>query len=173
MEKVREKIDWIKELVRAEAEMEESGMVDFSAGFDPERELNHATIEFMNDLKTSFVEAASTFNQLKASAVGRIKVYGISNTNADFMLFRNGFKLIFSVLRPGRVLVKFMHIGNSVIPGAVAGEAASDRDLAGEDVLESRWGAFGDLLWVYRDHEVKLDNLVRYYMTRFIKESAK
>lgn len=172
MEKIREKIDWIKELVRAEAEMEESGMVDFTAGFDPERELNNATTDFMNDLKTAFVESASTFNQLKASAVGRIKVYGISNTQADFMLFRNGFKLIFSVLRPGRVLVKFMHIGNSVIPGATAGEPA-DRDLAGEDVLESKWGAFGDLLWVYRDHEVKLDNLVRYYMTRFIKESAK
>jgi hypothetical protein len=172
MEKARERIDWIKELVRAEAEMEESGMVDFTAGFDPERELQHATHEFMNDLKTGFVESASTFNQLKASAVGRIKVYGISNTQADFMLFRNGFKLVFSVLRPGRVLIKFMHIGSSVIPGAVAGEP-TDRDLAGEDVLESRWGAFGDLVWTYRDHEVKLDHLVRYYLTRFIKESAK
>src|SRR4051812_1889016 len=90
-----DRISWIKDLVLAEQQMEDSGIIDMSAGFDAEKELEDATIEFLADLKTGFIEAASTFNQLKGSALGTIKIYGISKTRADFMLFRNGFKLIF------------------------------------------------------------------------------
>ncbi len=44
---------------------------------------------------------------------------------------------------------------------------------AEEDLLVARWGAFGDLQWTYQEQVVKTDYLVRYYMTRFIRESAK
>lgn len=167
-----DKLAWIKELVLAETQMEESGVVDFTAGFDPDKELQQETLDLLNTLKEMFVDASSTFNQLKSSSVGRIKIYGIANTHADFMLFRNGFKLIFSMLQPGRVLVKFLHLGSTYLPGTMTHEAP-ERVLMDEDIIESRWGAFGDLIWIYRDQEIKLDNLVRYYMTRFIKESAK
>ena len=33
--------------------------------------------------------------------------------------------------------------------------------------------AFGDLVWTYQEQPVKVDYLVRYYLTRFIRESAK
>ena len=106
-----DKIQWIKDLVMAEQEMEESGVVDFAAGFDPEKELERETIDYLQDLKAAFIESAAAFNQLKASTVGNIKIYGISRTKADFMIFRNGFKLIFALKRPGIVDVRFNHIG--------------------------------------------------------------
>ena len=130
----------------------------------------------MNELKVVFVDAASAFNQLKGSSLGRVKIYGIANTHADFMLFRNGFKLIFSLKEPGAVSVRFHYVGAgfqgagaSVAPGT--GAVAST--MGEEDLLIARWGAFGDLNWTYQEQAIKIDYLVRYYMTRFVRESAK
>ncbi len=167
-----DKLSWIKELVRAEQRMEESGVVDFSFGFDPQQLLFSESLDFLNSLKNSFIDSSSSFNQLKGSTVGRIKIYGISNTHADFMLFRNGFKLIFALKEPGVIGIRFHYVG----AGFVQSPAASDNGAkvpSEEDILMARWGAFGDLVWTYQDQQVKVDYLVRYYMTRFIRESAK
>ena len=167
-----DKLGWIKDLVRAEQKMEESGVVDFTVGFDPHQLLFNETIEFLGGLKTAFIEAASSFNQLKGSTVGRVKIYGISNTHADFMLFRNGFKLIFAMKEPGVIGIRFHYVG----AGFVQVPAATDNGLkppSEEDMLTARWGAFGDLVWTYQEQSVKADYLIRYYMTRFIRESAK
>ncbi len=163
-------LDWIKELVLAEQKMEDSGVIDLSA-VDQENLLTEQTIDFLRDVKTAFIEAASTFNQLKASGVGTIKIYGISNTKADFMLFRNGFKLIFSMRRAGEIEVFYSLIGSHFLtPGAAEAEAASQQE---RDILRAEWGAFGELRWTYKALSVKKDYLVRHYFSRFIRESAK
>lgn len=168
-----DKLTWIKDLVRAEQNMEESGIVDFNVGFDPQKILVNESVEFLNTLKTSFVEAAASFNQLKGSTVGRIKIYGVSNTQADFMLFRNGFKLIFSLKEPGLVSIRF-HFISSALMQVPAGSVGNNTNLPSEeDMLTARWGAFGDLIWTYQELPVKVEYLVRYYLTRFIRESAK
>ncbi len=164
-----DKISWIKDLVRAEQEMEESGMIDFNAGFDPQKLLAEETLHFLNDLKISFVDAVTTFNQLKGSPLGRIKIYGISNTEADFMLFRNGFKLIFALRKPGTIGIKFHYVGASFVPGSPDQTTTE----SGEEQLIAKWGPFGDLVWTYNEQSLKIDFLVRYYISRFIKESAK
>lgn len=168
-----DKLTWIKDLVRAEQKMEESGVVDFSFGFDPQHLLVTESVGFLNNLKTSFVEAASSFNQLKGSSVGRIKIYGISNTHADFMLFRNGFKLIFSLKEPGAIGIRFHFVGAGFVQVPAATDNGAKVPTGEEDTLIARWGAFGDLVWTYQDQAVKPDYLVRYYMTRFVRESAK
>jgi hypothetical protein len=167
-----DKLAWIKDLVRAEQKMEESGVVDFSFGFDPQQLLVNESIGFLNNLKNAFIEASASFNQLKGSSVGRIKIYGISNTHADFMLFRNGFKLIFSLKEPGVVGIRFHYVGAAFTQvGAASDNGAPVTN--DENILFARWGAFGDLDWTYQEQPVKPDYLVRYYMTRFIRESAK
>ncbi|MEO0336865.1 MAG: hypothetical protein AAF202_10740 [Pseudomonadota bacterium] len=165
-----DKINWIKDLVLAEQQMEESGVIDVSGGFDPEKHLEEATLEFMHDLKAAFIESASAFNQLKGSSIGTLKLYGISKTAADFMLFRNGFKLIFSVRRPGIIRIKFNSIGNPIFQNPNVNSEPGDD---GSDNLRARWKAFGELEWTYDDKKISLDYLVRYYMTRFVKESTK
>lgn len=172
-----DKLTWIKDLVRAEQKMEESGVVDFTVGFDPQQILFTESVAFLNTIKTAFVEAASSFNQLKGSSVGRIKIYGISNTHADFMLFRNGFKLIFALKEPGVVGIRFHYVGAGLmqVPAQLpsANLAEGTKIPSEEDILIARWAAFGDLSWTYQEQPVKVDYLVRYYMTRFIRESAK
>ena len=158
---------WIKELVVAERQMEDAGIVDMEAGFDPGRQLGEATVDFINDLKACFVEAASAFNQLKGSTLGHLRIYGISKTQADFMLFRNGYKLIFSMRQPGQISVTWSNAGTHYVPGATKEEAGPSDELAAE------WGAFGQLNWTYNGHGINIDYLVRYYMSRFVKDSAR
>jgi len=162
------KLQWIRELVLSEQQMEESGVVDFSAGFDPQKDVEVSTTEFMNDLKAAFVESASAFNQLKGSTIGNVKIYGISKTKADFMLFRNGYKLIFAFRKPGLIGICFNQIGTSFLPGQEKMEADGK-----EDLLKAAWGAFGELKWTYNDQLINLDYLIRYYLSRFIRESSK
>ncbi len=163
-----EKLSWIKELVLAEQQMEEAGVVDMEAGFDPSRQLEEATLEFMQDLKASFIEAASAFNQMKGSTHGHLRIYGISKTKADFMLFRNGYKLIFTLRQPGLIGISYSTAGSHYIPGAAKNDEEETKDL-----LRAKWAAFGQLIWTYNDHTINIDYMVRYYMSRFVKDSAR
>ena len=160
-----DKMSWIKDLVKAEQEMEESGMIEFTTGFKPEKQLLDETILFMTSLKRDFVDAATAFNQLKGSPMGRIKVYTVSQTQADFMLFRNGFKLIFSMVRPGTLSMKF-HRSSSLNPSFSTRESE-------EEFLLAKWGPFGDLVWTYNNQAIKIEYLIKYYTSRFVHESTK
>ncbi|HRK07058.1 MAG TPA: hypothetical protein PLZ57_04765 [Pseudobdellovibrionaceae bacterium] len=164
----QDRLGWIKELVRSEMRMEETGVVDMTPVFDPRAILATESLAFIEDIKTAFIDACSAFNQLKSSALGRVKIYAVANTHADFMLFRNGYKLIVSVKEPGAISLRFVFQGAAF--GGYAGATAGQQD---EDVLIARWGAFGDLTWTYQDQPVKIEYLVRYYLTRFIRESAR
>lgn len=158
-------LSWIKDLVKAEQQLEESGMVEVTTGFEPEKHLHRETLLFLTALKRQFVDASTAFNQLKASPLGRIKVYSISQTQADFMLFRNGFKLIFAMKQPGTITMKFNRAAG-INPAFMA-------QHTDEEYLTAKWGPFGDLIWTYNNQPIKNDYLVKYYMTRFVHESAK
>lgn len=167
-----EKISWIKELVKAEQQMEESGMVDMTYGYDSDRMLAHETLQFLLQLKTEFVDASSAFNELKPSPLGRIKVYGIAKTHADFMLFRNGYKMIFSLKAAGELGIRFNFIGSNYIPGSGA-ESAAGTHLIEEQVVVAKWGPFGEIVWSYQNQPIRLEYMVRHYMTLFLRESSK
>lgn len=163
-------LDWIKELVRAEQQMEEAGVVDMTAGFDPRHELEEATIDFLMDLKLAFVEVSSAFNQMKGSGLGHIKIYGISKTKADFMLFRNGYKLIFGLKEPGKIQI-FQTATNPQFLFQNPGEDKGSNPDA--QILSAEWGPFGQLTWAYNGQAINMDYLVRYYLSRFVKDSTK
>ncbi|MGE4131768.1 MAG: hypothetical protein AB7F86_09015 [Bdellovibrionales bacterium] len=164
-----EKLSWIKELVLAEQQMEEAGVVDMEAGFDPNRQLEEATLDFIQDLKACFLEAAAAFNQFKGSTHGHLRIYGISKTKADFMLFRNGYKLIFSMRQAGLIAISYSAAGSHYVPGTVQ----ENDESKPKDLLKAAWAAFGQLVWTYNGHPINMDYLVRYYMSRFIKDSAR
>ena len=167
------KLDWVKDLVRAEEQMEETGMVDLSIGFDNDRTLVQETLKYLQQLKNEFIEAATTFNEIKASALGRIKIYGIAKTQGDFMLFRNGFKMIFSLQAPGQIAIRFNFMGPGFTPSTMPTPSSAPQTLMEEHLLTARKGPFGELIWTFRDQEIQLLHVVRYHLTLFIKESTK
>jgi hypothetical protein len=168
------KLEWVKDLVRAEEQMEETGIVDLSIGFDNERTLAKESLELLQVLKNEFIEASTAFNQLKASALGRIKIYGIAKTQADFMLFRNGFKMIFSLVEPGHISIRFNFMGPGfVTPSPLPTLGTPAQTLMEEHNLVARKGPFSESVWKFNDQEIRIDSVVRYHMTLFIRESAK
>ena len=174
MERMIDRVSWIKELVKAEHQMEESGMVEMGSGMDRDRVLTHATLQFMLNLKNDITDSSNAFNELKTSPVGRIKVYGIAKTHADFMLFRNGFKLIFSLKAPGQIGIRFNFIGTqfATAPGATE-SSQTVKDLMGEHILQASWGPFDEILWTFKGQNFQQESLVRHYMSLFIRESAR
>lgn len=169
-----EKISWIKELVKAEQQVEDSRSFEDNFDFDTEKLLTHESVQFLLSLKTEFSDLCASFNEMKHSPLGRIKIFGIAKTHADFMLFRNGYKMIFTLLDLGRINVKFTFTGANYIPTMGQADATgTGSNVIEEDLVEAKWGAFGELIWTYKNLPVKLEYMVRHYMTLFIKESSK
>lgn len=174
MEKMTDRISWIRDLVKSEEQMEESGMIDMAVGAESPQGMMVETLSYLHQLKNAFIETAQTFNELKGSALGRVKIYGIAKTQGDFMLFRNGFKMIFSLKQPGVISVRFNFIGPAnYIPTQIPTNLASTAPLMNEIMIEATPAAFGELVWTYQGQSVKLENVVKYHMSLFIKESAK
>ncbi len=167
------KLDWVKELVRAEDQMEETGIVDLSIGFDNERTMAQETLTLLQIMKNEFIDAATTFNEMKASPQGRIKIYGIAKTPADFMLFRNGFKMIFSLKEPGEISIRFNFLGSGFSQASLPTVNQTAAGLMEEHLINAKKGPFGELLWTFKDQEIRIDSVIRYHLTLFIKESSK
>ncbi len=162
---------WIRELVSADEQLEKSVMIDMNLGLDTQRILVNESIQFLLNLKHDFAEAAAQFNELKPSVLGRIKVYGIAKTHADFMLFRNGYKMIFSIKAAGVISMRFHYVGNTAIPQPNAKEQTTI--VMEEELFEAKWGAFEEVAWYFKNQPFKAHYLVRHYLTLFIKDSAR
>ena len=165
-------LDWIKDLVEAEQKMEESGMIDFTAGYNPDEALKTETVKFLNQIKELFIDYATVFNKYRGLAVGGVKIYGISKTQADFMLFRNGFKLFFIMEKPGTITIRSQFHGAEYAPGSALSAPQID-SLGPDEYIEARWGAFGAIIWTHQELEVRQENLVKFHFTKFVRESSK
>lgn len=162
-------MEWIKELVEAEQKMEESGIIDVSPTFDQNKDLEGESILFLNKLKDLFIDHTAIYNKMRGATVGGVKIYGISKTKADFMLFRNGFKLFFSMKRAGVISAKIHYHGSDMLATQV--EALDS--MGQEDQIEARLGAFNEVIWTYQEQPINLEYLGKYYFSRFVKESTK
>ena len=175
MDNSSERLDWIRELVKSEERMEETGVIDMSIGFDNEKVMAQETLLFLQQLKDEMIESTNTFNELKTSPLGRIKIYGIAKTQADFMLFRNGYKMIFSMKAPGVISIRFNFLGpNQYVPTpGPNGAQGTAAQLMEEHLITAKRGPFKELQWTFQDQRVNFQAMVRYHITLFIRESAK
>jgi len=85
------------------------------------------------------------------------------------MLFRNGYKLFFSMKRAGNISIKIHYHGTDILTP----QAEVLDSIGTEDMVEARWGAFGEVVWTHQETPVNSDYLVRYYFSKFVRESTK
>ena len=158
--------NWIKDLVRQEQNQggRESFLDQNTPSYD---ELAAESIEFLKDLRTAFTNCSVTFNHLKGF-LGSLRIYGIAGTLADFMLFRKGHRLVFSMQEPGLISVQMKL--NQQILNPTEGQKPDHSTSA--DYIKAEWGAFNELKWTYNNQPINIDYLLRYYMTLFVKNSA-
>lgn len=152
----QEKFGWLQDVIKAEEKVEETGIVDFDQSMNPERILVTEALRFMGEIRQDFEEAIEIFNEMKPTPAGKIKLYAIAKTHADFMLFRNGYKLIFSLVKPGVISIR-LHYMNT--------------NHQESETIEIKWGAFNDILWMHKGQKVNKENLIKYFLTKFIRES--
>ena len=127
---------WIKELVRHESGTDASSHSAFSEDVEPSQdELKEHSIEFLKQLRTAFVAQFTGFNQLKGFS-GNVKIYGIADTAADFMLFRKGHKLVFSLKEPGLIAVQ-MKFSDQILNIKMSHQSV--------DLIKGEWGPFNEL----------------------------
>lgn len=158
---------WIKDLVRLEQDMEATGQISIPESNPSKEQLAEHSVEFMKQIRTAFTAHAAVFNHIKGF-LGSLRVYGIANTQADFMLFRHGHKLIFSLKEPG-----FISVGMKFNDQNLLMSNQKNSEEAPSDYIKANWGPFNELKWTYNDQAINIDYLVRYYMTVFVKNSVK
>jgi len=152
---------WAVELAHAELKMERSGEVDVSAPQQRHEILRSRTNEYLLKLFESFRRDVEVFNEARRSPGQSIHVYRVSNTESDFMLFRNGVKLVVSGAKAGRVVFAF----NQYL-GQIFGPNQSPTLE-----LEANFGAFDQLTWAYRGERVQIEDVCRYFLAEFVRQS--
>lgn len=172
--------EWIQELVKAEELIENSGLTSYELT-DPDRLLISASLEFLIQLRKGFQDQIQVFNELRPQTKSRIKIYGVAKTPADFMLFRNGIKLIFTLKRPGVISIRFHFLNptlptvasmNLIEPTMMHPHSGSSQLQSEETLLEMKWGPFNEAIWNYQNQPFNIIYLIKYYLTQFIQDST-
>lgn len=166
-----EKIQWIQELVESENLIENEGMIESPEDMTQEQLLLQETVIYLIKLKNEFQDASIAFNELKGDSPGIIKLYGIAKTHSDFMLFRHGYKLVVTLKQPGVISIRMNFVPSTHIPTATSPDSFKEKVIGEECHIEARYGAFGEIHWVYQNVPVNIHYIVKYFFTVFAKES--
>lgn len=162
---------WIENLALDEINMEESGVINFTEHLNPSRILEEASIDFMEDLKELFEIYVTKFNEFRGERdnTRSIKMFKISNTVNDFMLYRNSLKLV--VARRSDDVITIGFLSNS--GGAFAARIGYDEGAKAIHEIKAHVGPFNNINWKFQGENVQKESLVKHYLTEFIKHSAR
>lgn len=163
---------WIESLALEEINMENSGIINFNEHLNPQRVLEESSIELMEELRQQFEIFLTKFNELRTNneQANSIRIFKISNTINDFMLYRNTLKLV--VARKSHDVISIGFISNT---GGLYSARTNSVEPSVNNIHELRAhvGAFSDISWRFQGELVNINSLVRHYLTEFIKHSAK
>jgi hypothetical protein len=161
---------WIENLALEELRMDESGIVNFNDHLNPSFFLEESSIALMDSIKQQMELYVNRFNEYRGAQGSQIKLFKISNTVNDFMLFRNSLRLIFARKNINLISVGFLSATGQIF-GPRINEQSAVTDAPHE--IKARVGAYNKIIWEFMGEEVDVQALVRHYMTEFIRSSAK
>ena len=157
---------WIYELARAEASPEADALYRLNQSAAPQQAIEESTVEFLTDLRAYFQEYVRVFNA--QSEAGKkypeIKIFNLTQGAADFMLYRNGIKLIVANTTHGIVQISY---DKHLIAGAVPSELSIPQ---AEEIL-AQFGAFGSVHWMYRSERVESEQVAKHFFAEFARVS--
>lgn len=165
-------VSWIESLALEEVNMEESGVIRFNDHLNTQQLLEESSLNFVNKLKDRFEFYVSLFNQYRGNRDGHrnIKVFRISNTVNDFILFRNSLKLIVARRAPDVVSIGFLSNSGGLFAARLANENQSVHQI---HEIKAHVGPFNTISWRFQGEPVEVEPLVKYYLTEFVKNSSR
>jgi hypothetical protein len=167
---------WIHELARGEMNPDAEKLHQLGRNFDPQQLVEESTIDFLTELRGQFAEFARVFNGYSENggSFQEIKVYSVAQTAADFMLFRNQVKLIFSNSAHGIIQISFAQH----VRGAMAVDGMDQKNLGptaafslggqAQDLL-AQIGPFRDIFWTFQGEKVIPEQVSKFYFAEFAK----
>ncbi len=164
---------WIENLAMEELNMEESGLVNLNQHLDPIHLLEESSIHLMTTIRDRFEFYVSKFNQYRGGHNGgaQIKIFKISNTVNDFMLFRNSLRLIFARKANDLISIGFLANGKDLFSARLRQGEMNGETLTHE--LRAHLGPFNTISWKFQGETIELDALARHYLSEFIAQSAR
>lgn len=163
---------WIEALALDEINMEESGVVNFNGHLDHQHLLEESSINFVDTIKEKFEIFVDRFNIYRGgmNQGTSIKVFKISNTVNDFMLYRSSLKLV--VARKANDVVSIGFLSNT--GGLYAARLGTHEPAANETHdIKAHIGPFGKITWRFQGEVVDVDCMVKHYLSEFIKHTAR
>jgi len=163
---------WIENLAIEEINMEESGVVHFNDHLDPSVLLEESSIEVMNLVREKFEIYVTKFNEFRGdiNSASQIKVFKISNTVNDFMLFRSSLRMVVSRKSPGLIQIGFLSNSGGMF-SARPNISTPPMNVAHE--IHAHMGPFNKIHWQFGGEEVDFDSMVKHYLTEFVRYSAR
>ena len=163
---------WVETLALDELNREETGVVDLHDHLNPLHRLEESSIDFMNFLRDRFELYTAKFNEFRGKQVNaHIKIFKISNTVNDFMLFRHSLRLIFTRKAHDVISIGLSSNGKDLYSARLDTEEPMGQNPLHE--IRAHLGAFGKITWRFQGEEVDIDTLVRHYMSEFVKQSSR
>ena len=166
---------WIHELARAEVHPDAERLLQLNQSFDPQQLIEENTIDFLGQVREQMNESARVFNAFaeNGSKFQEVKVYNVAQTAADFMVFRNQVKLVFSNTAHGVIQIAFaQHVRGALnVDGQIlsAGGAGSQSAVASSQEIVAQLGPFRDVHWTFQGEKVSPDQIAKFYFTDFVR----
>lgn len=168
---------WIHELARAEVHPDAERILQLSAGLDPHQMVEESTVDFLTELRECFTEFARLFNGYSETGKSfqEVKIYNVAQTAADFMVFRNQVKLVFTNTSHGIIQISFaQHLrGNLAIDGQVqtANAHTGQADIGQPQDLMAQINPFRNITWTFHGERVTPDQVAKFYFAEFVRAS--
>ena len=162
---------WIENLAIEEVNMTESGVIDIHEHLNPLHFLEESSINFMNEIRDLIEKFVARFNEYRGHQTGQhIKIFKISHTVNDFMLFRNSLRLIFARKANDLISIAFITHGKDLLAPRLQGQDTFG--MEGVHEIKAHLGPFNKITWRFQGEAVDREAMVKHYLTEFIKQSA-
>lgn len=167
---------WIHDLARAEVVPGAEQALGLAGSADPQQLIEESAVAFLTEMRESLGEYCRIFNSYSeaSSRFGEVKVYGLAQTPADFMLYRNQVKLLFTNPQAGLVQISFArHARGALAVDGVAHGAASgmESEFSRPAELLAQLGPFRDVRWTFQSELVTADQVAKFYFGEFVRVS--
>lgn len=164
---------WIENLAIEEINMEESGVIQYNNHLNPRHLLEESSVNLMSELKSYFNRYVEVFNEFRSSNHDKqnsIKIFKISNTVNDFMLYRNSLKLVCARRNYDLINIGFLSNSGGLFAARLNfNEQAQNRPHE----IKADFGAFNKIHWSFEGQPIDLESLAKHYLTEFIKHTAR
>ncbi len=167
---------WIENLALEELNMEESGIIHMSDHLNPAHLLEEESIRFMDTLRERVELYVTKFNEFRGSqqsSGAQVKIFKISNTVNDFMLFRNSLRLIFARKANDLISIGFLVNGKDIFAPRLIEDDAFGAGVDQTHEIKAYLGPFNRISWRFMGEEVEIDAMVRHYLSDFLRNSSR